>query len=70
MTSAFHMPRAMSAFQNRGIEIIPAPTAYKATDSTVKKISSFLPTIAMLVVSTSALYEYIGFYWYRIHYHF
>lgn len=74
VTSAIHMPRAMAVFQKQGLEVIPAPTDYKVTQSVwdnllygslESKIINLLPDASDLGSITSALKEYIGLFVYR-----
>jgi len=66
VTEAYHMPRSVYAFQNKGIEIIPAPTGFKHIDYSIKYLSAFLPTNQALKISTLAMHEYIGLMWYKL----
>lgn len=70
VTHASHMPRAVYAFKGRGIEVIAAPTAYKAFEHSLGKLSNFLPAMDALSVSQMALREYIGLLWYKLYYRF
>jgi uncharacterized SAM-binding protein YcdF (DUF218 family) len=59
VTSASHMPRAMSLFENMGMNPIAAPTDFKG------KNKSFLsaPSIGSLEKSRNAIHELLGIAW-------
>jgi uncharacterized SAM-binding protein YcdF (DUF218 family) len=67
VTHAWHMPRAVLAFRQAGIDVIPAPTIYAARDSTVT-VRGFLPSSVGLSQSNVALHEWLGMLWYRLAY--
>lgn len=67
VTSAYHMPRAVWAFQQQGLEIMPAPCAYKVRRKPYDLLS-WLPDSDMLDESCDALHEYLGIVWYRLRY--
>lgn len=70
VTHALHMPRAVYAFQHKGLEIIPAPTGYKSFESSLGRLSALLPSMEGLDYSSAALREYIGLCWYHLYYRF
>ncbi len=68
VTHAWHMPRAIRAFQRDNIDVIAAPTIfsrgrYNLEDS---KIRDWLPNPAALKDSYLALHEYLGMAWYQV----
>jgi uncharacterized SAM-binding protein YcdF (DUF218 family) len=65
VTSASHMPRAMSTFRSTGITSIPSPTDYKIVNQEKSFLLSFLPDIGALGGTTLALKEYLGLLVYR-----
>lgn len=67
VTHAWHMPRAVLAFRQAGIDVIPAPTIYTARDSSYS-VMRFLPSGPSLSKSYLALHEWIGIAWYRVVY--
>lgn len=69
VTSAYHMPRSMYSFKNRGFEVIPSPTGRWTIDS-FGTFSSFLPSLEAMEMSFTALHEYVGLVWYKTIYHF
>jgi uncharacterized SAM-binding protein YcdF (DUF218 family) len=62
VTQAWHMPRAVTAFEKAGFRVIPAPTGF----ATFYKLSplDFLPRGRALGMSFVALHEWIGRLWY------
>lgn len=67
VTHAWHMPRAVLAFGQAGIGVVPAPTLYTARDPELT-VFDFLPTGAGLSKSNLALREWLGILWYRLAY--
>ena len=65
VTSAWHMPRSMLAFERAGMKAIAAPTAYRAGPLN-HDIRDFLPAASALETSSLALHEYLGLLWYRL----
>lgn len=65
VTSAFHMPRSVIAFNRNHIHVIPAPTDY-LSDRAGYTVYSFLPDADALRVTSIALKEYLGYLYYRL----
>ncbi|MEI6386975.1 MAG: YdcF family protein [Spirochaetota bacterium] len=65
VTSAWHMPRSVLAFERAGMKVIAAPTAYRAGPLN-RDIRDFLPGASALETSSLALHEYIGLVWYKL----
>ncbi len=65
VTSAFHMPRSMLAFQKAGMEVVAAPTDYRARRSP-RTWADWLPSVSAMETSYAALHEYVGLPFYRI----
>lgn len=65
VTSAAHMPRALRVFRALGMKPLPAPCDFKSRWS-VDDPLRFFPSAGYLAVSTSAIYEYLGTWWYGI----
>lgn len=65
ITSASHMDRALRVFKRLGMTPLPAPCDYRARWS-VDDPLRFLPSEGALAVSTAAIYEYVGTFWYRL----
>lgn len=59
VTSAWHMKRSMTFFEEFGMAPIPAPTDY-AIDGAPYDLSSFFPTMDSFGDSCAALHEYLG----------
>ncbi len=62
VTSAFHMPRAMLLFRNRGLAVHPVPVDYQSGDleSGEFSIHGYIPQGDGLARSDKALREYLG----------
>ena len=69
VTHAWHMPRAVEAFQHFGIEVIPAPTAFAGYDNRGFTLEDILPQARALRDSFLALHELLGRWWYRLRYY-
>ncbi len=68
VTHAWHMPRAKSAFEYFGVQVIPAPTVFYGRHSTYS-IGEFLPSSYALRFSGLAFHEMFGHLWYKIRYY-
>jgi len=66
VTSALHMPRALAVFQGAGIDAIPCPTDFLATEPARRTALDYLPDAEALLHSTAATHEWIGRLWYRV----
>lgn len=64
VTHAWHMARAVLAFQAAGFEVVPAPTAYTTRYRT--DLLAFIPTAKALRDSRLFLHELIGILWYQL----
>ena len=63
VTSAYHMPRAMSNFQNRQITVVPFAGDYRTNQVNSEfKIDKFIPTAGAMQDITICLWEYVGLY--------
>ncbi len=70
VSSAWHLPRAVRAFEREGIEVTPAPTVFETrhfADGPVPQ--DFLPGPKALHRSYYAIHEYLGRLWYEIREH-
>lgn len=65
VTSAYHMPRSVLAFERNGISVVPAPTGY-LSDRAGYSFYAYLPTAGALRVTGIALKEYLGYLYYRL----
>ena len=64
VTSAGHMPRAMSLFHNFGMDPVPAPTHHMSVKN--YRWIAYLPSPLHLTYSDFAIHEYVGIVWYRL----
>lgn len=67
VTDAIHMPRAMRAFAAAGLQATAAPTLYAGTGRALP--TDYFPTAGNLALSSYAMHEWIGQWWYRLRYH-
>jgi uncharacterized SAM-binding protein YcdF (DUF218 family) len=67
VTSALHMPRALSVFKTAGIDVTPSPTDFIAVDRGGYHIMAFVPDVAALSLTTSLAREWMGIAYYRWH---
>jgi len=64
VTHAWHMPRAVAAFERAGFAVIAAPT--RATSAPEWRVENFLPSAGALQRSNYALHEWLGLAWYAV----
>ena len=64
VTHAWHMPRAMRAFQDAGFTVVAAPTAFTTGEHLGPM--AFIPRAESLRDSKIFMHELIGLLWYRI----
>lgn len=64
VTSAGHMPRAMSSFKKLNLNPLPVPTDYKAGKELFK--ARFFPSVEYLYYSELAFHEFFGIIWQRV----
>ena len=64
VTHAWHMPRAVQAFQAAGFQVVPAPTGYTTRYRT--DLLAFVPNAYALRDSRVFLHELIGMLWYQL----
>ena len=67
VTSAFHMPRAMSSFKKLGMNPYPYPTDFRGDNS--YNPWDFLPNTKNLHKSNLAFHEYVGKIFYSLYVH-
>jgi uncharacterized SAM-binding protein YcdF (DUF218 family) len=63
VTQAFHMPRAMSAFEANGLQVTPAPVGFQAGQGAQMQ-SYWIPLMASRERAAHAWRELIGQGWY------
>ncbi|MBI5890231.1 MAG: YdcF family protein [Nitrosomonadales bacterium] len=64
VTQAWHMPRAVQAFQTAGFQVVPAPTGYTTRYRT--DLSAFVPNAYALLQSRIFMHELVGMFWYQL----
>ncbi len=67
VTSAYHMPRAVSCFQAAGFRVVPAPTDYRGNRHGYGFLS-FLPDASVFEESSLGIHEYLGLLYYSLRY--
>ena len=60
VTSAFHMPRSVLNFADKGLDIVPFPCDYQLSGKMQLSIFRFMPQGFALELSAMALKEYLG----------
>lgn len=65
VTHAAHMPRALWSFENQGISTIPAPMGFTTLDKKDRETLGYFPSAYGLRLSSSALRERLGLFWYK-----
>lgn len=60
VTSALHMPRAVAAFNNTGVAVLPAPLPPQIKWAPVSERSPWIPNLHALMASSSIIKEYAG----------
>jgi len=66
VTQAWHMPRSVVIFEQSGLKVTPAPTAFIGAGTDDLKLSDVLPGARSLLTSRYALHEWVGRLWYLI----
>lgn len=64
VTHAWHMPRAQAAFERAGFTVLPAPTMYVTPHALT--VLDVVPSARGLLLTRTALHEWIGMLWYRL----
>jgi len=70
VTHAWHMRRAVLAFEAAGFEVVPAPTAFTSHHPFVWPgvPGDYLPRAQALAGSAYAIHEWLGLVWYELRY--
>ncbi len=63
VTSAWHMPRAVQLFRDRGLDPVPAPTGLLVTHRSVFHWRELLPDESALLLARLAWHERLGSIW-------
>jgi uncharacterized SAM-binding protein YcdF (DUF218 family) len=66
VTHAWHMRRALIAFEGTGLDVIPAPTAFVSRSGL--DLGDFAPSARALLLTYYAAHEWLGIIWYRTSY--
>ena len=64
VTHAWHMPRAIYAFERAGLRVVAAPTAYRRP--TQVQVRAFVPSAKALRECSWVIHEWLGTLWYRM----
>lgn len=62
VTHATHMPRALRAFTQEGIQVVPMPTMFATSQRW--RVLNFLPTSGSLESTATIIHEWVGQMWY------
>lgn len=66
VTSALHMPRALTTFRSLGLQAWPVPTDRQQVETAVRGEWSWLPDHAAFARANRAWHEYAGMLYYRV----
>ncbi len=69
VTHAWHLPRAVEAFEHAGLKVIPAGTRYTRPSPLESGLLAFIPNPVALYRTSLALHEIFGRWWYRLRYY-
>jgi uncharacterized SAM-binding protein YcdF (DUF218 family) len=64
VSSAWHLPRAKAAFERAGLNVVPAPTAFRHPPA--DPLANWLPTWHAVRDTSLALHEWCGRAWYAV----
>jgi uncharacterized SAM-binding protein YcdF (DUF218 family) len=67
VTHAWHMPRAVAAFEANGLKVIAAPTMFTRKVPPIGP-DALMPSVTSLRSAYFALHEWVGLGWYRLGY--
>ncbi len=67
VTHALHMARAVEQFQKVGFTVTPAPTTFHSYPVQMT-VLDFIPSASALKLSSNALHELFGRWWYQLRY--
>lgn len=65
VTSAWHMPRALAAFEKAGLKMFPVSVDVRMVSQTGAEWSRFIPRADVLAATSDALHEWMGIWVYR-----
>ncbi len=66
VTQAFHMPRAVALFEAAGLQVVAAPTGFRAGVDGPAEWFDFVPGASALHNTYYALHEWLGIAWLRL----
>lgn len=66
ITESWHMPRAVMGFEEAGIRVDPAPTAFFSSRFKHRKVQAYLPNAEALAATSTLMHEAILYYFHRI----
>jgi uncharacterized SAM-binding protein YcdF (DUF218 family) len=68
VTHAWHLPRAIQAFERAGVDVIPAPTGFFHREGEERgwMLKDWMPSMSAVSMSYYALHEWVGRAWYQI----
>jgi len=69
VTHAWHMPRAVEAFEQAGMRVVPAPLGAMAAGGAAGCWMDWIPRASALQMNYYALHEMLGRLWYRYRYY-
>lgn len=64
VTHAWHMRRAVRAFESAGIKVTPAPTGFHTRERSARAYDVYLPSASGMRTTALALHERLGLFWY------
>jgi uncharacterized SAM-binding protein YcdF (DUF218 family) len=67
VTHAAHMSRAVEQFEAAGLRVIPAPTGF-TSGHPGPALLDWLPSAGAMALTTRALHEWVGRFWYAVRY--
>ncbi len=68
VTTAWHMPRSVLAFESVGFKVVPAPTGYSKQEKKDVTLLSLLPDANALYTNRMFMHELFGILWYKLRY--
>ncbi|MEK6748676.1 MAG: YdcF family protein [Pseudomonadota bacterium] len=66
VTDALHMRRSARMFSDAGLEVIPAPTAFKSSAEPIPWLLKILPDVGAMQRSSNVFHEIFGAWWYAL----
>lgn len=66
VTHAWHMRRARLAFENQGLTVVPAPTAFTTESQLGKNFFALIPRAEAMQLTNLAIHEWIGIAWFEL----